>query len=146
MVVLSKLAPQCRITMDECYRYERNEVKKQDGRWYERIPCREGGFIALYSETPPILMLWTPQIKSARTIAKKVPAVPGLEHEWLDGEAVVYFPLEFLEVVAKMAKALRKRRGRKLSAVEQTKLVEAGKAHRFASKSTGPQVENLAQS
>ena len=31
MVVLSKLAPQFRITMDECYRYERPEVKKQDG-------------------------------------------------------------------------------------------------------------------
>jgi hypothetical protein len=145
LIILPDLAPQYRVTMDESYKHERPEIRREDRRWYERIPCRGGGFIALFSENPPILMLWTPQIKSARAIAKKVTAVPGLENEWLDDEAVIYFHLDFLGLVAKMAGALRKRQGRKLSAVEQTKLIEAGKAHRFKGKSTGRQVENLAQ-
>jgi len=89
-----------------------------------------------------MLQLWTPQIKSARAISRKM---PELEVEWLDGEAVIYFPPEILDQVARLAGARKKRVGRKLSPDRKAKLVESGKAYRFVGKSTGLQVENLAQ-
>ncbi|MBW1953671.1 MAG: hypothetical protein JRI66_11410, partial [Deltaproteobacteria bacterium] len=89
MINLPKLNPRYRITLDESWHYERPEVRKADRRWYEQIPCRGGAFISIYSENPPMLQLWTPQIKSARAISRKM---PELEVEWLDGEAVIYFP------------------------------------------------------
>ncbi len=144
MIVLSKLAPQYRIIMDECYYHEPPEVRKELRWMSERIQCPNEGFIALTDKTPPILFLYTKQVKKARAIVKRVSAMPGLDNEWLDGEAVIFFPLEFQEVVAKMAGALRKRQGRKLSAGERAKLVEAGRTHRFTNKSTGHQVENSA--
>ena len=63
--------------------------EKIDRRWYEQIPCRDGGFIYLCSEDPPTLVLYTTQVKSARAIMGKI---PGLQAEWMDGEAVIYFP------------------------------------------------------
>jgi len=63
MINLTKLNPRYRITLDESWHYERPEVRKADRRWYEQIPCRGGAFISIYSENPPMLQLWTPQIK-----------------------------------------------------------------------------------
>jgi hypothetical protein len=142
LICLSQLNGRYRIAFDECWYYERPEVKKVDRRWYEQIPCRGGGFIYLYSEHPPMLGLYTTQVKSARAIMRRL---PGLKAEWLDGEAVVYFPPGLLDQVAEMAGARRKRQGRKLSAEEITKLIEAGMAYRFTGKGKGVQSGNLAQ-
>jgi hypothetical protein len=71
--------------------------------------------------------------------------IPGLKADWMDGEAVVYFPPEAMDQVAEMAGAKKKRQGRKLSAEEKSKLTEGGKAYRFTGNATGLQTENLAQ-
>ncbi len=71
--------------------------------------------------------------------------IPGLQAEWMDGEAVIYFPPDALDQVAEMAGARKKRQGRKLSAQEKSKLVEAGMAYRFNGNATGRQAENLIQ-
>lgn len=44
-----------------------------------------------------------------------------------------------------MAGARKKRQGRKLTMTEKSNLLEAGMAHRFKNKTTGPQMENPAQ-
>ncbi len=140
MVILSKLTNRFRIAMDEAWKYERPEVRNPDRRWYEQIPCRKGGFIYLYSEDPPTLALYTTQVKSARAIMSKI---PGLQAEWMDGEAVIYFPPDALDQVAEMAGARKKRQGRKLSVEAKSKLLKAGMSYRFNVNSTGLQEENL---
>jgi hypothetical protein len=130
------------ITYDESWYHDPPEVRNPDQHWYERIPVRNGGHIYLFSENPPILGLYTTQVKSARAIARKF---PELEVEWLDGEAVIYFPPELLDQIAEMAGARKKRQGRKLSPEEISRLVEAGKAHQFTGHAAGLQVENLDQ-
>ena len=130
-----------RIGMDEAWEHERPEVRNPERRWYEQIPCRAGGFIYLYSEDPPTLGLYTTQVKSARAIMTKI---PGLQAEWMDGEAVIKFPPDALDQVAEMAGARKKRQGRKLTPTEKSNLLQAGKAHRFKNKSTGLQEENPA--
>ena len=96
------------------------EVRNPDRRWYEQIPCRAGGFIYLYSEDPPTLGLYTTQVKSARAIMSKI---PGLQAEWMDGEAVIKFSPDALDQVAEMAGARKKRQGRKLSVEEKSQAV-----------------------
>jgi hypothetical protein len=68
-----------------------------------------------------------------------------LKPEWMQGEAVIYFPPDLLDQIAEMAGAKNKRQERHLSLEERTKLIEAGKAHQFTSKITGLQSENLTQ-
>ena len=128
--------------MDEAWKHERPEVRNPDRRWYEQIPCRAGGFIYLYSEDPPMVGLYSTQVKSARAIMSKI---PGLRAEWLDEEAVIYFPPDALNQVAEMAGARKKRQGRKLTAAEKSNLLKSGKAHRFKNNFTGLQQENLDQ-
>ena len=120
MISLTKLTPRYRITLEESWYHEKPEVRKIDRRWYEQIPCRGGGFIQLHSEDPPLLKLWTPQIKSARAISREFPA---LKAEFLDGEAVIYFPPELLEQIARMAGAKRRR---KMGAVHKERFLAAG--------------------
>jgi hypothetical protein len=127
--------------MDEAYDYESPEIRKKDKRWYEQIPCRGGAFIRLYSEDPIILKLYTPMVKSARAILNKM---PELEVTWFHSEADIYFPPELFDVIAKMVGAMKKRVGRKLSAKEKARLIEAGKANRFTRKSTGREAEKRA--
>jgi hypothetical protein len=123
------------------------KVRNPDRHWYEQIPCREGAFISLYAEDPvPILRLHTPLVKGARAIFNQIRDVPGVRADFhFNDEAESYFPLELLHLVAELARARRKRQGRKLSVAEKTKLVEAGKAYRFRGNSAGRQTENLAQ-
>jgi hypothetical protein len=142
LIWLSKLNNQYRIEMDESWYHERPEVRDPDRQWYERIPVRNGGHLYLYNEDPPILGLYTTQIKSARTITRKF---PGLKVEWMEGEAVIYFPPELLDQIAEMAGAKKKRIGRKLSPEERAKLVTAGKAHQFTGHAKGLQGENPVQ-
>jgi hypothetical protein len=141
-IYLSELARDHQIVLDEAWHQERPEIRAPDRRWYERIPVRNGGHIYLYSEDPPILGLYSTQIKSARAIVRKF---PGLKAEWMDGEAVIYFVPDFLDQIAVVAGARKKRRGRPLSPEEKFQLIEAGKAYRFTGNSTGLQGENPAQ-
>ncbi len=69
--------------------------------------------------------------------------IPGLQAEWMDGEAVIYFPPDALDQVAEMAGARKKRQGRKLSVEAKSKLLKAGMSYRFNVNSTGLQEENL---
>ncbi len=142
MIVLSELSDRYRIALDEVWQYELSEVRNPSRRWHEQIPCREGGFIYLYSEDPPTLGLYTTQVKSARAIMSKI---TGLQAEWMEGEAVILFPPEVLNQVAELAGGRKKRQGRKLTPAEKSNLLEAGMAHRFKNNSTGLQEENPAQ-
>jgi hypothetical protein len=73
-VYLSKLTRRYRIALEESWFHEKAEARKQDCRWFEIIPCKgfkkqpmqEGPFIALNSEDPPILMLYTNRIQNAK--------------------------------------------------------------------------------
>jgi hypothetical protein len=143
---ISNLSGSYRIVLDETWNSERPEIRRPDRRWYEQIPCRGGGFIYLYAEEPPTLGLYTPLVKSARSIFEKIKAIPGVRADFhYDGEAVLYFPPEILPQVPELAGARKKRRGRKLTAVERTKLVAAGLAYRFKDQLPGRQGENLAE-
>jgi hypothetical protein len=145
LVSISELTKRYRIGMDEVWKHERPEVRNPDRRWYEQIPCRGGGLISLKAEDPtPTLQLYTTMVKSARTVFNKIKHIPGVTADFhYDGEAVIYFPPEILNQVAKMAGARIKRQGRKLTPTEKSNLLEAGKAHRFKNKTTGHQEENL---
>ncbi len=68
-----------------------------------------GAFISVYSLNPLILKLWTPRPKNARRIWEAVKDIPGVWADFaLDGEAVIYFPLEVLPTVAELAGAKNK--------------------------------------
>lgn len=128
-----------RIAMDESWHHERPEIRKADRRWLEKIPCRGGAFIGLYSETPTvILQLYTPRVKSARLIFEQVKHTPGCMADFhMDGEAVIYFSVEVVHQVAEMACARKRRR---LSPEHREKLTSAGvnalAAYRFEAKNS----------
>lgn len=104
-----------RIVKEESWHVEKPEVRSEDKRWYDRIPCRGGGFIGLCQEEPIILLeLYTPMVKRARMIWKAIKDIPYTRADFhQEGEAVIYFPPECLEKVARMANARRKRRATK---------------------------------
>jgi len=154
MLVLSKLTRRFRIILEESFKHEQPEVRNQDRRWYEIIPCQgfkagplqEGAFIGLYSEDPPILQLYTPRVGNAKNIWKQIKDKPGCRADFhLDGEAVLYFPPALLDVVAELAGARKKRQSKPLTEEQRAKLVEMGKAYRFKGKATGPQTQNTTQ-
>ena len=155
MVVLSKFTKRFRIVMEESFKHERPEVRSLDRRWYEIIPCRsfkagpcqEGAFIGLYSEDPPTLQLYTPRVGNAKNIWKQIRNEPGCRADFhMDGEAVLYFPLAFLDLMAELAEARKKRQSKPLTEEQKAKLVEMGKAYRFKGKAAGPQTQNQTQS
>jgi len=128
-----------RIGLEESWHHERPEIRKANRRWYEQIPCRGGAFIGLYSDTPTvILQLYTPRVKNARLIFEQVKHIPGCLADFhMDGEAVIYFPVEVVHQVAEMACARKRRR---LSAEHREKLTSAGvnalAAYRFEAKNS----------
>jgi hypothetical protein len=116
-VYLSKLTKQFRIAMEESWFHEKPEVRNAGKRWFELIPCKgfkkppmqEGPFIALYSEEPPTLVLYTDRIQNAKKIWKVIKDCPGTRIDFMGGETDLFFPPALLELVATMAGA-RKRR------------------------------------
>lgn len=114
-----------KITLEESWYHERPEVRGPDRRWYEQLPCRGGAFIGLYSETGGVMLqLSTPRPKNARLIYEKIKHHPKVRADFhFDGEAIVYFPPELVDIVAEMAGARKKRR---LSAEARAKLAERG--------------------
>lgn len=124
-----------KIALDESWHHERPEVRSPDRIWYEQIPCEGGAFISIYSLTPLTLQLWTPRPQNPRKIWEAIKGTAGAKADFhFDGEAVIYFPLEVLPIVAELAGAKRRRR---LSEEHKAKLAEAGKAHQFKSKIDG---------
>lgn len=113
-----------KIVLEESWYHEQPEIRNPDRRWFEQIPCRGGGFIGLYSEKSELIFqLYTPKVKNARFILTTIEHIPGCKAVWLEGEAVIYFPLEALNQVAEMAFARKKRR---LPEDHRKRLVEAG--------------------
>jgi hypothetical protein len=114
-----------RIALEESWYHERPEMRIPNRRWYEQIPCRGGGFISLYSETPTvILQLYSPRVKKARLIFEQIKQIPGCVADFhMDGEAVIYFPAEIVHKVAGLAFA---RKRRHLSQEHKEKLTRAG--------------------
>jgi hypothetical protein len=142
LIYISKLIKKFRVSMDESWQHERPEVRNQDRRWFEIIPCQgfkpgpqqEGPFIGLYSEDPPILQLYSDRPINAKGIWKEIRKHPGCSADFgMDGEAVLYFPAEaeLLDIVAKMAGGRKKRI---LTGDQRARLIEAGKSGRDALK------------
>jgi hypothetical protein len=132
---LANLTENCyKITLEESWHHERPEVRTQDRIWYEMVSCRGGAFIALYSLEPLTFQLWTPRPKNAKAIWEAVRDGEKVHADFMDGEAVIYFPMEALPTVANLAGAKRRRR---LTEEHKAKLREAGKAHRFKNKFYG---------
>ena len=130
-----------KIALDESWHHERPEVRNPDRIWYERIPCKGEAFISIFSIDPLILHLWTDRVKSAKIIWEAIKDAAGVWADFhFDGEAVIYFPLQSLPQVARLAGA---RKRRKLSEGHRMKLAEAGMAHWFKPKNDG---SNLTES
>ena len=124
-----------KIFLEESWHVERTEVRSRDRIWYEQIRCEGGAFISVHSLDPMIFHLWTPRPKNARIIWEGIKGADWVRADLhFDGEAVIYFPLEYLPKVARLAGAKRKRR---LSEAHKAKLAEGGRAHRFKSKICG---------
>ena len=154
-----------KIILEESWYHERPEVREPDRRWYERIPCKGGAFIAIYCEPEPnclmwgagcplrlpdcrehgdlILQLWTPRPKNALVIWEKIKGEDPCHYDPMDGEACIFFPAKLVIQVAELAGARRKRR---LSPEARARLVEVGKATRFLPQNCGIESEETAQS
>jgi hypothetical protein len=126
---------------EESWYHERPEVRAIDWMWYEQLHCpNDSSFIGLYSLDPITYQFCTNRPMTAGKIWAVIKDKPGARSDFhFDGEAILYFPPELVVLVAEMAGAKRKRRGRKLSVEEMEKLIEAGKSSRFQPKSTGLQ-------
>jgi hypothetical protein len=153
-----------KITLDECWGFERPEVREPDRRWYERIPCKGGAFIAIYCEPEPnslmkeagcplrlpdcrqhgdlILKLWTPRPKNALLIWEKIKEEDSCHFDPMDGEAGIFFPAKLVKLVAELAGARRKQR---LSSEARARLAEVGKATRFLPQDYGIEAKETAQ-
>jgi hypothetical protein len=114
-----------KITLEESWYHERPEVRQPDRRWYEQIPCRRGAFIALFAETPAVILhLYTTRVKNARLIFEQIKHISGVKADFhMDGEAVIYFPPELVHQVAELAAARKKKR---LSPEHKENLTRAG--------------------
>jgi len=77
--------------------------------------------------------LYTPRVKNAKVVWEAIKDIPGARADFtFDGEAVLFFPLEAIHMVAHLAGARRRRR---LSEEHKARLAESNKAHRFKPKS-----------
>ncbi len=121
-----------RIVLEESWHHERPEVRNPDRIWYEQIPCQGGAFIGIYSLSPLSLQLSTPRVQNAKKVWEAIKDVAGARADFhFDNEAVIYFPIEAIHIVASLAVARKKR---KLSEAHKAKLAEANQAYRFKSK------------
>ena len=57
-----------KISFDECWDHVRSEDRSSDRIWHERILCRGGAFIAVFSLDPMVFNLWTPRRKNATIV------------------------------------------------------------------------------
>ena len=122
-----------KMALEEFWHHKDPEIRPPDRIWYEQIPCRGGAFIGIYSLDPLILQLYTPRVKNAKLVWEAIKDIQGARADFhFDGEAVLFFPLEAIHVVAHLAGVRRRRR---LSGEHRAKLVESNKAHRFKPKS-----------
>ena len=130
-----------KVFKEESWYHERPEVRAADWMWYEQLHCpNDLSFIGLYSLDPIIYQFSTDRPMTAKKIWVVIKDKPGVRADFhFDGEAILYFPPDLVVLVAYMAGARKKRQGRKMSAEEREKLVEAGKSSRFQPNSTGLQ-------
>ncbi len=135
-----------RVVFDECWKYERPEVKQAERIWYEQIPLYCGGFICLYQEQPTILFkLYTPKSrKLACAIFDRFKDTPGVEldKEFSGWETELIFPPEILLEVGEMAGARKKRR---LSPEARAKATERLRAYHLKQKNHAVQPTPTAQ-
>ena len=130
-IYLSNLTKRFRVLLEESFAHERPEVRNPDRRWYEIIPCKgfkpgpgqEGPFISLFSEDPPTFHLHTDRVKHAKIIWRQIRKEPGTRADFMDGEAILYFPPTLLEQVAELADGRKKRPP--MSEDQKMKLAEA---------------------
>lgn len=141
-IYISKLTRRYRVLLEESFTSERPDVRNQDRRWFEIIPCQgfkpgpqqAGPFIGLYSEAPPTLQLYSDRPINAKSIWEEIRKHPRCSADFgMDGEVVLYFPAEadLLDIVAGMAGGRKKRI---LTEDQRARLIEAGKSGRDALK------------
>jgi hypothetical protein len=122
------------IILDPAWRIEKAKFKSGNKHWYEWIPCKNGGFISLYSEDEMVFKLTTKKQTGKKVLREVKEARLWVEfHDEMD----IIFPLKVIHQVAILAKAKRRRGRRALTPEGKKKLVEAGKAFKFSGKNTG---------
>lgn len=140
-----------RIVLEESWQHERPEVRNPDRIWYEIIPCRgfkpgpmqEGPFIGLFSANPLTFQLYTNRVVNAKNIWEQIKDKPGCRADFaIDGEVVLFFPIEAIHIVAELAGARKRRR---LSEAHKAKLAEANRAYRFKPKFDASETPETAQ-
>jgi hypothetical protein len=122
------------ITLDPAWKIEKAKFKSGNKHWYEWIPCKNGGFISLYSEDEMMFKLTTKKQTGKKVLREVKEARLWVEfHDQMD----ILFPLKEIHRVAILAKAKRRRGRKALSPEGKQKLVEAGEAFKFSGKNTG---------
>lgn len=125
--------------VDEAWKHERPEIREPDKRWYELVPCKCGGEIRLYSESPAILKFYTP---SKRKTCREIFAAHANESGWkLDcvfaGDAAdLWFPVACFEEVALAVGAYKRRQ---VSEETKERLRAMGAKHLWKSGQKGGQ-------
>jgi hypothetical protein len=127
-----------KVGLDESWEHSQGDRIK-DRKWFEQVLCAKGSFIYLYSENPLTYALYIPRIQKARIIAQEVPEA---KLDMLTGEAVIYFPAECFQKVARLAGA---RKRRKLSEVHKEKLAKSNTSYRFKKKVDDSNLQSEAQ-
>ena len=127
-----------RIEMDECWKFETPENKKELKPWMERIPCAGGAFISYFSEKPVILQLWSPRLKNLMNIYRTLQGEKGVTMEPMEREGILFFPPQHLATVADLCGARKKRQ---VSEAQKEHLRKIGKKHQFE-KGNIPLIKN----
>lgn len=128
-----------KISLEESWYYERPEVREPDRHWYERIPCRDGAWIGLFSDGDcPVTRHYASQLAGGIIFQLYIPGQTRAQRLWekvkahypqscadlnLDSEGIIYFPHDLLLIMAELAGAKRKRR---LSPQARRKLAKQG--------------------
>ena len=122
-----------RVSLDPTWKEERAD-RRDEKIWYEQILCtgKSEDFICLYSLSPIILKFASSRKKLAKIIWEKISHFAGAKADFIyDGEAVLLFPPEALQIVCEMAGAKKKR---SMSPEQKEVVRERLKAYHFKSK------------
>jgi hypothetical protein len=135
-----------KIKMEESWQHEKPENRNGCEGWYELVPTSCGGFIGLFQDKPTvILQFYTPKQRiTSRKLAERFKDIPGVRLD--DGfggyEAVLYFPPELFEQVAREVGA---RKRRQLSEAHKEALAQGREKAGLVRDETGRIVHSQAQ-
>ena len=115
-----------KIGHDPAYHAERTEFRAEEEPWFQLVLCQHGT-IGPWGDD--YLLACTRNRGSVATRLETLDCVEVVQDG--DDGINVKFHINDFEVVAEIMRPRRRRRGRQMTPEETTKLVEAGRKHRF---------------